>query len=114
MKNAIIHWNCRGLRAYDDELQLLLDDYDPIVAYLPETKLKEQNNANFRYFNLINRFALGDWRGTGGNAIIIHNKCPSRQIHLTNKLHVIAKGVIERKAYAQFKIKPEPKSNKMI
>ena len=29
MKNTIIQWNCRGLRANYDELQLLLNDYDP-------------------------------------------------------------------------------------
>ena len=27
MKNTIIQWNCQGLRANYDELQLLLNDY---------------------------------------------------------------------------------------
>ena len=37
MKNTIIQWNCRGLRASYDELQLLLNDYDPAVVCLQET-----------------------------------------------------------------------------
>ena len=41
MKNTIIQWNCRGLRANYDELQLLLNDYDPAVVCLQETYLKE-------------------------------------------------------------------------
>ena len=40
MKNTIIQWNCRGLRANNDELQLLLNDYDPAVVCLQETHLK--------------------------------------------------------------------------
>ena len=46
MKNTIIQWNCRGLRA--DELQLLLNDYEPAVVCLQETYLKEPNNVTFR------------------------------------------------------------------
>ena len=34
MKNTIIQWNCRGLRANYDELQLLLNDYDPAYKKL--------------------------------------------------------------------------------
>ena len=79
MKNTIIQWNCRGLRANYDDLQLLLNDYDPAVVCLQETYLKEPNNVTFRNYNLFNRFAAGDGRGTGGVAIIINNKCPSSQ-----------------------------------
>ena len=52
MKNTIIQWNCRGLRANYDELQLLLNDYDPAVVCLQETYLKEPNNVTFRNYNL--------------------------------------------------------------
>ena len=79
MKNTIIQWNCRGIRANYDELQLLLNDYDPAVVCLQETYLKESNNVTFRNYNLMNKFAVGDGRGTGGNTIIINNRCPSRQ-----------------------------------
>ena len=82
MKNTIIQWNCRGLRANYDELQLLLTDYDPAVVCLQETYLKEPNNVTFRNYNLIDKFAIGEGRGTGGNTIIINKRCPSRQIQL--------------------------------
>ena len=41
MKNTIIQWNCRGLRANYDELQLFFNDYDPAVVCLQETTPKE-------------------------------------------------------------------------
>ena len=74
MKNKIIQWNCRGLRANYDELQLLLNDYDPAVVCLQETYLKEPNHVTFRNYNLFNTFGVGDGRGTGGVTIIINNK----------------------------------------
>ena len=93
MKNTIIQWNCRGLRANYDELQLLLNDYDSAVVCLQETYLKESNNVTFRNYNLINKLAIGEGRGTGGNTIIINNSCPSRQIQLKTNLHAIAVSV---------------------
>ena len=53
MKNTIIQWNCRGLRANYAELQLLLNDYDPAVVCLQETYLKEPNHVTFRNYLLI-------------------------------------------------------------
>ena len=60
MKNTIIQWNCRGLRANYDELQLLLNDHDPAVVCLQETYLKEPNHVTFRNYNLFNTFAVGE------------------------------------------------------
>ena len=62
MKNTIIQWNCRGLRANYDELQLLFNDYDPAVVCLQETYLTEPNHVTFRNYNLFNTFAVGDGR----------------------------------------------------
>ena len=39
---------------------------------------------------VINKFAIGEGRGTGGNTIILNIRCPSRQIQLKTKLHTIA------------------------
>ena len=54
MKNTIIQWNRLGLRVNYDELQLLLNDYDPPVVCLQETFLKENNPIAFRNYNLFN------------------------------------------------------------
>ena len=93
MKNTIIQWSCRGLRANYDELQLLLNYYDPAVVCLQETYLKEPNNVTLRNYNLINKFAIGEGRGTGGNTIIISNRCQSRKIQLKTNLQAIAVSV---------------------
>ena len=90
MKNTIIQWDCRWLRANYDELQLLLNDYDPVVVCLQEIYLKEPNHVTFRNYNLFNTFAVGDGLGTGRITIIINNKCPSSQIHLKTNLQAVA------------------------
>ena len=93
MKNTIIQWNCRGLRANYDEIQLLLNDYAPAVVCLQETYLKEPNNVTFRNYNIVNKFAIGEGRGTGGNTIIINKTCPSGRIQLKTNLQAIAVSV---------------------
>ena len=93
MKNTIIQWNYRGLKANYDELQLLLNDYDPAVVCLQETYLEEPNHVTFRNYNLFKTFTVGDGRGTGGVAIIINNKCPSSQIHLKTNIQAVAVSV---------------------
>ena len=55
--------------------------------------MKESNSVTLRNNNLINKFAIGNGRGTGGNTIIINNRCPSRQIHLTTNSHAVAVSV---------------------
>ena len=58
MKTTIIQWNCRGLRANNDELQFLLNDYDPAIVCLQETYLKEPNNVTFRNLIFLIRLLL--------------------------------------------------------
>ena len=57
------------------------------------TRLKEPNDVAFRNYNLSNKFAIGEGRGTGGNTIIINNRCPSTQIQLKTNLQAIAVSV---------------------
>ena len=93
MKNTIAQWNCRGSRANYDELQILLNDYDPAVVSLQEIYLKEPNHVTLRNYNLFNTFAVGDGRSTGGVAIIINNKCPRSQIRLKTNIQAVAVSV---------------------
>ena len=41
MKNRIIQWNCRGLKANYEETLLLLKEYEPAALCLQETHLKD-------------------------------------------------------------------------
>lgn len=93
MKNTIVQWNCRGLKANYDEIQLLLNDHDPAVICLQETYLKDQNPISFRNYNIFNYFAVGDGRGNGGVSIVVNNKCPSSQINLNTHLQAVAVSV---------------------
>ena len=76
MKNTIIHLNCQELRAYYDELRLLLNGYDPAVVCLQETYLKEPDHVTFKNNHIFNKYAVGNGSGTGGVTIIINNECP--------------------------------------
>ena len=50
--NVIIQWNCRGLRANIDELNILIQLYNPAAICLQEIKLNNNNTSiNFKNYN---------------------------------------------------------------
>ena len=54
MFNKILQWNCRGISAYYEELQLLLNKFNPKVVCLQEIFLKDKNQLNIKYFQSYN------------------------------------------------------------
>ena len=54
-KTKIVHWNCRGLKPNYNEILLLLSLLKPAVFCLQETFLKQEDNINFKGFNLYNK-----------------------------------------------------------
>ena len=55
MPNSIIQWNCRRIRANYEELQLLLEKYNPKVVCLQETFIKENNQINVNNYQAYNQ-----------------------------------------------------------
>ena len=58
MPNSIIQWNCRRIRANFEELQLLLEKYNPKVVCLQETFIKENNQININNYQAYNHLNI--------------------------------------------------------
>lgn len=93
MKNTIIQWNCRGLKANYDEILLLLKDHDPAVFCLQETLLKDSDNISFRNYSTFNTVSVNNERAAGGVSVIVNNKAPYSQIMLNTNLQAVAVSV---------------------
>ena len=81
MQNRIIQWNCRGLKANNEAILLLLKDYQPAAFCLQETHLKDTDNISIRYYNE---------RAAGGISIVINNNATHSQIPLHTNLQAAA------------------------
>ena len=80
MSNKILQWNCRGIRANYEELQLLLNKYNPKVVCLQETFLKDKNQLNIKHFQLYNHLYKDGHRASGGVSILIRKDILLQQI----------------------------------
>ena len=50
INNSFLQWNCREIRTYYEQLNLL-DKYSPKVVCLQETFLKDTNHRNIKHYN---------------------------------------------------------------
>ena len=87
--NPVIQWNCRGLRANYDELQLLTNHKKPAAIMLQETFLKGNTTMSFSGYNILRRDFNSD-RPSGGVAMLINNAFLYSEINLNTNLQAIA------------------------
>ena len=90
MKNKIIQWNCRGLKANYEETLLLLKDYEPAALCLQETHLKDTDTISIRNYTAFHTFSANNERAAGGVSIFINNNAPHSHIPLNTNLQAVA------------------------
>ena len=82
MQNRIIQWNCRGLKANNEAILLLLKDYQPAALCLQITHLKDTDNISIRYYNAFHTFSANNERAAGGISIFINNNATHTHSHI--------------------------------
>ena len=92
-KTKIVHWNCRALKPNYNEILLLLSLLKPSVFCLQETFLKQEDNINFKGFNLYNYIYTAGQKPSGGSSILVHSSYPQREIKLSTDLQAVAVSV---------------------
>ena len=93
MKNSILQWNCRGLKANYDEILLLLNSNDPSVICLQETFLKDSDNISFKNYSMYNYISDTGDRASGGSSVIVNNRAIHSQVPLVTNLQAVAVSV---------------------
>ena len=95
MANAtkcIIQWNCRGFEANRQELDMLVQKYNPYIICLQETLIKGDNKLSFKYYKNYDKAGTIDAEGRyhGGVAVLVKESIPQSDIKLTTNLQAIA------------------------
>jgi len=92
MVNSIVQWNCRGLKANFNEVQILIQTLNPLAFCLQETFLKATENLTFKNFITYHKHATssGDGRAHGGVAIILNGSIPQSPVTLQTHLQAVA------------------------
>ena len=84
---AVLQWNCRGLRANYEEVQLLVSSFNPHVLCLQETFVKSTDYLSFRGF--VSYLSPASDTAAGGVAILIRD-APSSPVSLSTSLQAVA------------------------
>jgi len=111
MKNTIIQWNCRGLKANYHDIHLLLNEHDPAVVCLQETFLKDTDNIHLKNYSLFNTYFQNADRASGGVSVIVNNRAPHSIIPLNTNLQAIAVSVTLHRVITFCSIYIPPNSN---
>ena len=98
-KHTIIHWNCQGLRARREEIELLINKYSPVVICLQETRLTPEIESR-QTFRGYQTYYKSNPSNMGGVGLIIKNSAIHSLVHLDTVLEARAAQVtINKKCY---------------
>jgi len=86
---TIIQWNCRGLRAKYEEIELLINKYDPVALFLHELQVSDSSNLNNNLISKVPHINIGH-RPHGGSGILIRKDKPHNVISLNTSLQAVA------------------------
>ena len=86
----ILQWNCRGLRTRAEQLKVLINEYNPSIICLQETKLgHEAYNPGLNYKIYNSPPPIGE-RAKGGAAIIVKKSLQHSSVILNTSLQAVA------------------------
>uniref|UniRef100_UPI003980AFAE endonuclease/exonuclease/phosphatase family protein n=1 Tax=Salmonella sp. s55004 TaxID=3159675 RepID=UPI003980AFAE len=86
----IIQWNCRGIKPNFEEIELLINDFNPTLLCFQETFLKSTDDISFNNFCLKNYICNSNGKASGGVSILVKNSVPHSFITLQTSLQAIA------------------------
>ena len=78
-----LQWNCRGLCANREEIDLLINEHSPAAFCLQETFLKDNYQMSFKGYN---SYFRNTETGHGGVAMLIKNSYIHSKIPLQTEL----------------------------
>ena len=91
MMATIMQWNCRGLYHHFEQLKLLLQQYNPAVLCLQETKLKaEQEILGLCNFSKYKKNYTQGIIASGGVALLVRNDIIQSELELNTPLQAVA------------------------
>ena len=90
MNSKILQWNCRGLKANFEEMQLLIDSELPVAVCLQETFLKNTDVLSFRGYSTYSKTVDSAERASGGVTVLVKSGIPHESVPLQTPLQATA------------------------
>lgn len=89
--STILQWNIRGAHSNLQELQLIVENYNPTALCLQETMQKDSNIITLRrYDHFFLNSTARDGRASGGVSLFVLKTLPHSQIDLVGNIQAVA------------------------
>ena len=87
MDPTILQWNCRGLKSNLHELQVLIQQNNPLIISLQETFQNQSKEIKLKHYTGYHKYArYSNEKPHGGTSMYIKNSIPQREIDLITNL----------------------------
>ena len=96
---TLLQWNCQGIHAKWEELQLLVSSCNPVCICLQEIMSGESTSISLRGYQVHAHYGTFDARPHGGVAVMVRQDVPCRPIILRTTLQVRAVRVGLKRPY---------------
>ena len=90
MRQHILQWNCRSIRKNFNDIQLLINEHNPVAICLQETFLPHNHSFHIRNFTGYHHTHETDNQPKGGVSILIGQDTPQSEVHIDTNLQVKA------------------------
>ena len=98
MEDSFIQWNCRGFRNKFDEMQLLINNHNPIAICLQETLLKDNESLSIKNYTTYNYTPpIANGKVSGGVCILVRNDIPHSEVQIQTPLQATAVQITTKK-----------------
>lgn len=88
--HSIVQWNCNGFFAHLSELSLIINNQNPYIICIQETRFRENYIPTNKNFNIYFKNNHNELNASGGVAIFVNKLYKSEPIILNSLLQVVA------------------------
>ena len=86
MGTEILQWNCRGVKANYENLELLILELNPKIICLQETFLKPTDSLTFENYSSVHKMMDSPRKASGGTSIFIRKDIPFDILNLNSNI----------------------------
>ena len=95
----ILQWNCRGIKANYENLELLILELNPKIICLQETFLKPSESLNFPNYTSIHKMLNNPRKASGGTSIFVRRDIPYSVFNINSNIQNTCCSISAQKTY---------------
>ena len=111
MTTEILQWNCRGIKANYENLELLILELNPKIICLQETFLKPSDSLTIPNYSSIHKMMDNPRKASGGTSIFVRRDIPFGNFNINSNIQNACCSISAQKTYTICNLYIPPSQN---